>query len=205
MNYIKHDWEPAANRLVSLQELRDGWRREDEEINEMVKRDLEWLAAHPDGELDEDEEDENVPQNDEGSSASGDEEEDSEIDDYDLGVSDEDWISFSDIYLGDEIEGGWEDDERTAGIVVDRILNGFGIPVCYKIWRHMGEDWHNGGFDFIQAKEVTFSEWCGDTGWSLARIGYHLVKETVFGTKTGEAVDAEYYVNSETGDVAYPW
>lgn len=98
----------------------------------------------------------------------------------------DDWQT---VYIGDEIECGSED-EPAGGIVIGCIArHGSGRPVCYKI---ITED-ENGTpyIDYVPAEHITMHELCGDSEWSLARVGYRMVVE-----ESGFS----YFYNDETGD-----
>ena len=94
--------------------------------------------------------------------------------------------------LGDEMEGR----EGQYGIVVGQIRNRFGKIVCYKVCRRMSEEDDVGEFDYINVYDVSLSEPCGNTTWSLGRIGYRFVEDERM--RCGG-----YYINDKTGDVIY--
>lgn len=118
------------------------------------------------------------------------------------------------ILPGDEVEA---ESTKQHGIVLCAIRDAGGIPVCYKVWSHYTPDseydyapfdmdgegtkvpnWLAcGEFDYIEASKITLAEPCGDTAWSLGRIGYEWIK------KLGVNEFDGYYYNKETGDTIF--
>lgn len=108
--------------------------------------------------------------------------------------------------VGDEIEGELSDGSHQFGIVLDRIVNGYGEVVCYKVWCDCDpDDWTKGGFDYIRADQLSFYEPYGNPVKSLARIGYKLVSEPMEGYEECPDANFEYLYNEVTKDVIVPW
>lgn len=118
------------------------------------------------------------------------------------------------ILPGDEVEA---ESTEQYGIVLGAIRDSGGTPVCYKVWSHYtpnseydyatfdidgkgvkAPNWLAcGEFDYIEASKITLAEPCGDTAWSLGRIGYEWIKRLGVNEFDG------YYYNKETGDTIF--
>ena len=124
-----------------------------------------------------------------------------EWDEDEVGEWEEDDVTY---YLGDYIETYDTDEDRyQGGYILDVIFDRYGRPACFKVWTSLGDDWREGGIDYIQASNVMLHEYYGDTDEAMARLGYKKVSIPLADIEDPDYYD--YYVNEETKDVAIQW